>query len=158
MCLSAKNRHSRLSSMAVVRKLERGAHAFASMEPALANTAPSLSMALKMHSCIACTDLRPVSICASVAHREGSSHDDLCSSKLLPRTPGHMTSSQLIAYACHNQDIMISCKHGTFWRGLQSRLDRRPSGTWDGNAYILDRWRRLPGGLQQILAAHTHPT
>jgi hypothetical protein len=93
---------------------------FESMEPALADTAPSLSVALKMRSCIVCTDRRPVPICASVAHRGGRSHDDVRSSKLLPRSPGHVTSSQLTAYACHIHIIMVSSKHGTFWRGSRA--------------------------------------
>ena len=90
------------------------------MEPALADAAPALSVALQMRSCIVCIDLRPVPLCASEAHREGRSHNDARSSKQLPRSPGHVTSSQLIAYACHNHSILISCKHGTFWRGSRA--------------------------------------
>jgi len=66
------------------------------MESALADAASALSVALKMRSCMVYTDLRPVPICASVPNRERRSHDDACSSEQLPRSPGHVTSSQLI--------------------------------------------------------------
>jgi hypothetical protein len=115
--LDAKNWHSRLIARAVVTQTKG---TFESMEPALADTAPSLSVALKMRSCIVCTDRRPVPICVFVAHRGGRSHDYVRSSKLLPRSPGHVTSSQLTAYACHIHIIMVSCKHGTFWRGSRA--------------------------------------
>ena len=124
------------------------------MESALADAASALSVALKMCSCMVYTDLRPVPICASVANRERRSHDDARSSKQLPRSPGHVTSSQLIAYACHNHSIMISCKHGTFWRGSRAWI-AGPRGFSNGNAYIFDRWR-LPDDPAQILAALTH--
>ena len=90
------------------------------MEPALADAAPALSVALKMRSCMLHTDRRPVPFCASVANRERRSHDEARSSKQLPRSPGHVTSSQLIAYTCHNHSKRICCKRGTFWRGTRA--------------------------------------
>ena len=124
------------------------------MEPALADTAPALSVALKMGSCMVYTDRRPVPFCASVANRERRSHDEARSSKQLPRSPGHVTSSQLIAYACHNHSIMISCKHGTFWRGSRAWI-AGPRGFSNGNAYIFDRWRLPRRSRADTGCAHT---
>ena len=123
------------------------------MEPALADTARALSVALTMRSCMVYTDRRPVPICASVAHREGRSHDDARSSKQLPRSHGHVTSFQLIAYACHNHIILISCKHGASWRGSRAWI----AGPRGFN--MITRTYSTGGGFQTVPSRywlHTH--